>query len=49
LAGNPPDYEEATRALYARNCDRFDELIREWPQDIRMHVQRLIRDACHRE
>jgi hypothetical protein len=45
MAGNLPGYEEATRALYARNKERFDELVREWPRDIRLHAQRLIRAA----
>jgi uncharacterized protein len=43
MAGNLPGYEEATRALYGRKGDRFDELIRDWPQDIRVHAERLIR------
>jgi hypothetical protein len=45
MAGNFPGYEEASRALYARNRDRFDELIREWPGDIRLHVGRLVGNA----
>lgn len=44
MAGNLPGYEEATRALFGRDGERFDELIRDWPQDIRQHVQRLVRD-----
>jgi hypothetical protein len=44
MAGNLPGYEEATRALFGRNRQRFDELIGEWPQDIRLHAQRLVRD-----
>jgi hypothetical protein len=43
IAGNLPGYEEATRALYGRNQERFEELIRDWPRDIRMHAQRLAR------
>jgi hypothetical protein len=45
VAGNFPGYEEATRALYARNRSQFEILIREWPGDIRLHVQRLVHDA----
>jgi len=41
MAGNLPGYEEATRALYARDRKRFDELIREWPRDIRLHARQL--------
>jgi uncharacterized protein len=42
MAGNLPGYEEASRALYARDGERFEELIRDWPRDIRTHVQRLV-------
>lgn len=45
MAGNLPGYEEATRALFGRNRERFDELIREWPQDIRLHIERLLAQA----
>ncbi len=45
MAGNLPGYEEAGRALYARNRERFEELIKEWPQDIRANALRLVRDA----
>lgn len=45
MAGDLPGYEEATRALYARKRKRFDDLIREWPRDIRLHAQRLVRGA----
>ena len=43
MAGNLPGYEEASRALYARKRERFDELTREWPGDIRLYSQRLVR------
>jgi hypothetical protein len=42
MAGNLPGYEEASRALYARNGERFGELIRDWPHDVQTHVQRLV-------
>jgi uncharacterized protein len=45
MAGNLPGYEEATRSLYARNRKQFEGLIRDWPKDIRLHTQRLVRDA----
>ena len=45
MAGNLPSYEEASRALYARRRAQFDELIRDWPTDIRLHAQWLVRDA----
>ena len=45
MAGNFPGYEEASRALYARDKKRFYELMRDWPRDIRLHAQRLVRDV----
>ena len=38
MAGNLPGFEEASRALYARDGGRFELLTRGWPQDIREHV-----------
>jgi uncharacterized protein len=38
MAGNLPDFEEATRALFASNQDRLHELIRTWPEDIQEHL-----------
>jgi uncharacterized protein len=42
MAGNLPNFEEASRALYADNPDRLRELIRDWPADIRNHLERLV-------
>lgn len=42
VAGNFPHYEEATRALYARDRSRFEDLIRDWPGDIRSHALELL-------
>jgi hypothetical protein len=42
MAGNLPNYEEASRALFAKEHDRFDHLIRGWPHDIRAHLSRLV-------
>jgi hypothetical protein len=41
MAGNLPGFEEASRALFASDRPRFDELIADWPVDIRDHVLRL--------
>ncbi|MBZ5620989.1 MAG: DUF2239 family protein [Acidobacteriia bacterium] len=49
MAGNLPYYEEATRALYTANRPRLEELILDWPPDIRMHVQRLVEVAFQQE
>lgn len=45
MAGNFPGYEEASRALYAAERARFDELILDWPRDIRAYLQRRAEDA----
>jgi uncharacterized protein len=41
LAGDFPGYEEATRALFARDRARFDELTSGWPADVRDYVRGL--------
>ena len=45
IAGNRPNYEEATRALFASDHARFEELIADWPEDIRAHLQRVLEDS----
>ncbi|HXL72633.1 MAG TPA: DUF2239 family protein [bacterium] len=42
IAGNLPDFEEASRALYAMDLERFEKLIRRWPKDIRAHLRKLL-------
>lgn len=41
MAGNEPGFEEATRALFAGNLERFNELVEGWPADVRDHVRKL--------
>lgn len=41
MAGDLPDFEEASRALFAADRRKFGELIAGWPVDIRDHVIRL--------
>ncbi len=41
LAGNLSHYEEALRALYAKEKQTFQSLIRPWPEDIRTYVKKL--------
>jgi hypothetical protein len=41
MAGNLPDFEEATRALFAADQTRFDALTETWPVDIRDHARKL--------
>jgi hypothetical protein len=37
-----PDFEEATRAFFAGQYDRFFQLIAHWPQDIQDHLKRMV-------
>jgi hypothetical protein len=41
MAGNEPGFEEATRALFAGNRQRFEEHIRAWPVAVRDHAKKL--------
>ena len=43
--GDQPDFEEATRALFAPDRERFVELTAHWPADLRDHARRLADDA----
>lgn len=47
-SGNKPHYEDAIRALFAGDADRFERLIAEWPADIRSHTSRLAERALPR-
>jgi hypothetical protein len=49
MAGNLPDFEEASRALSRRDYARFDQAIGPWPADIRDHVRRLVATAIAAE
>jgi hypothetical protein len=41
MAGDRANFEEASRALFAGDRDRFIGLIAEWPMDIREHIVKL--------
>ncbi|MFG1247460.1 DUF2239 family protein [Xanthobacter flavus] len=41
LAGDLPDYEEATRALFADDRAGLEQMTAGWPRDIRSHALRL--------
>lgn len=41
LAGDLPGFEEASRALFAVQRERFEALIRNWPEDLRDHALML--------
>ncbi len=45
MAGNEPGFEEATRALFAGNRARFDEMVEAWPIDLRDHATKLAAEA----
>ncbi|WP_256807455.1 DUF2239 family protein [Bradyrhizobium sp. Bra64] len=46
MAGNLPQFEEASRALFADDRRRFTGLIADWPTDIRDHIVKLAYSDC---
>lgn len=45
LAGDEPGFEEAVRALYAGDRERFQAMTARWPADPRAHARALARAA----
>ncbi|GAB1583307.1 DUF2239 family protein [Phyllobacterium phragmitis] len=45
MLGDQPGYEEAARALYAKDEARFRTLIANWPTDLKSHVEKLAAPA----
>jgi hypothetical protein len=45
MAGDRPGFEEATRALFAGQQRRFDDLVEAWPADVREHARKLAAPA----
>jgi hypothetical protein len=41
IAGDLPQFEEATRALFAHDRRRFSDLVAQWPEDVRDHAIKL--------
>lgn len=41
MAGDLENYEEALRALYAKDSDKFSKQIKTWPKDVRTHITKL--------
>lgn len=41
LGGDLPNFEEASRALYADDLERFEASMREWPRDVQSFALRL--------
>ena len=42
MAGNRINFEEASRALYARDWIRFKDLTAQWPADVQDHLATLL-------
>jgi uncharacterized protein len=49
MAGNRPGYEEASRALFAKDQEALKKQIRRWPPDIRRHLWLLVQKAAQLE
>lgn len=49
MAGDLKGYEEALRALYAKNVAQFRKLIADWPKDVRLHATKLSKAAFQQE
>ncbi len=45
MAGNEPGFEEASRALFAGNAERFEACVAAWPADVRGHVRKLAQEV----
>ncbi len=41
MAGNLAHFEEASRALFANDRERFNRLVADWPSDVRDHAEKL--------
>jgi hypothetical protein len=45
MGGDLPHFEDATRALYGESDERLEDLIAEWPADVRAHIARLVEEV----
>lgn len=45
MAGDLPDFEEASRALFASERETFRGLTKGWPKDVREHLDTLLREG----
>jgi uncharacterized protein len=45
MAGDLPGFEEAARALFAGDAERFDQQIADWPADLRDYAKKLSQPA----
>jgi len=46
MAGDCPGFEEASRAFFAHDYVRFEQLVEPWPRDVRDHARRLVARAA---
>ena len=49
MAGNKPHFEDAIRALFAPDPERFAQLVAGWPKDVRAHAAVLSERAFRKE
>ena len=42
MCGDRPGFEEALRALYRGEDERFGALVAQWPEDVRGYIERLL-------
>lgn len=49
MSGDRPHFEDALRALFADQPVRFEQLIAEWPADVREHTAKFAEKAFARE
>ena len=49
VAGSLPGFEEASRAFYRKEYQRFDEIIASWPPDVREHTRGLVKLVIQNE
>lgn len=49
LAGDAPQFEEATRAIYAGEYERFATLTEAWPHDVAQYVRSFVRRIADAE
>ena len=47
MAGNEPGFEAALRALFTGQRVRFEELVRDWPLDVRDYTRKLAGGALN--
>jgi uncharacterized protein len=46
MAGDMPGFEDALRALFANDQQRFNDLVAAWPDDVRSHATKLAFSSC---